>query len=281
MRRLEIEQGTEEWKILRQKKIGASDCPTIMGFGYVSPLTLWRQKVRGEESYVSDAMRRGSELEPAVRDILNSPFGCGMNFQPVVVQSDEHEWMIASLDGYDEVTGEIIEIKCPNQETFNAFRAYGTIPDYWYWQVQHQMSVTGNRKVRIYAYNGSNLAHNDVMRDEAAIKDLITKEKAFYKSILDEIEPEDPLPEWDDPETVMIMEQRIEAEENAKRWKERSEELKELLVERSQGAEFRCLGKKVMLKTREGNIDYKAVPELKGVDLEKYRKPATSYWSIA
>jgi hypothetical protein len=31
---------------------------------------------------------------------------------------------------------------------------------------------------------------------------------------------------------------------------------------------------------QKGRVDYDAIPELKGVDLEKYRKPATNKWLL-
>jgi hypothetical protein len=31
---------------------------------------------------------------------------------------------------------------------------------------------------------------------------------------------------------------------------------------------------------RKGTIDYSAIPEIKHIDLETYRKPSTSYWKI-
>ena len=33
--------------------------------------------------------------------------------------------------------------------------------------------------------------------------------------------------------------------------------------------------------TRQGNVDYAAIPELAGVDLDAYRKAPTTYWKIA
>jgi uncharacterized protein (UPF0335 family) len=43
-----------------------------------------------------------------------------------------------------------------------------------------------------------------------------------------------------------------------------------------------CLGGgiKVMKTIMRGRVDYDAIPEIKGVDLDKYRKSATSTWKI-
>jgi len=32
---------------------------------------------------------------------------------------------------------------------------------------------------------------------------------------------------------------------------------------------------------RKGTVDYTKIPEIQGVDLEKYRKKAVSFWRIA
>ena len=43
-----------------------------------------------------------------------------------------------------------------------------------------------------------------------------------------------------------------------------------------------CHGNGIRLSKveKKGFIDYDAIPELKEVDLEKYRKPSTTYWKI-
>ena len=43
-----------------------------------------------------------------------------------------------------------------------------------------------------------------------------------------------------------------------------------------------CIGGGIRFarQTRKGNVDYSAIKELEGVNLELYRKPATTYYRI-
>jgi len=52
------------------------------------------------------------------------------------------------------------------------------------------------------------------------------------------------------------------------------------LIEMAQGSNCRGGGIKLSKVVSKGTIDYKAIPELAGVDLEKYRKKPTECWKI-
>lgn len=60
-----------------------------------------------------------------------------------------------------------------------------------------------------------------------------------------------------------------------KRSKELSDELVNLC-----GQEFEGFGIKIAQVERKGNIDYAVIPEIRQVDLEKYRKPSSTYTKI-
>ena len=278
MKKINLIQGSAEWKAFRREKIGASDCPAIMGCGYVTPNQLWGQKVLGEEQYVTQSMTRGSELESVVRDLLNREVE--RPFESAVYESEEYPWMIASLDGIDEYGG-LIEIKCPNDEIFKDFQAYGTVPNAWLWQVQHQMCVMNAKSVRIFAYNGVILASNLVERDETAIKELIAKEKDFYKCMCELTPPKEPLPVRDDERALELFGMIEEAKTQIEHWKTRLEELKEGAVELSNGEEYECAGYKVQYIVKPGTVNYKAIPQLKGINLNAYRGKPIEYWAIS
>lgn len=279
MKKINLIQGTEEWKAYRREKIGASDCPAIMGCGYVTAHQLWKQKVTGAEQFVTPSMQRGSDLEAEARAKINE--GMEHKFEPAVYECEEFPFMIASLDGVGDIL-QVIEIKCPSEGIFKEFQAYGTIPDAWFWQVQHQMAVTGSESVRIFAYNGVILASQTVERDETAISDLIAKETAFYKCMCEFTPPKAPLPEKEDPELVSLMDMLGEAKENLRNWETRVSELRSaILLKNQSGEEYQCKGFEVRYIVKPGTINYKAVPELKGVNLEAYRGKPIEYWTIS
>lgn len=278
MKKINLIQGSQEWKAYRQERIGASDCPTIMGCGYVTPTALWRQKVLGEEQFVTSSMTRGSILEAEARILINGDME--HKFVPEVYECEEFPFMIASLDGIDEL-GNLIEIKCPNEELFRQFQAYGSVPDAWFWQVQHQMSVMGADSVRIYAYTGYILASHTVERDNSAIKDLIAKEKAFYKCMCEMVPPKAPLPERESDKLMMLRDMLREANEMKDHWTVRREEIKEALIAEGEGEEYRTGDFEIRKIVKPGTVNYKAVPELKGVNLDAYRGKPIEYWTIS
>ena len=62
---------------------------------------------------------------------------------------------------------------------------------------------------------------------------------------------------------------------------EREEEiLKQRLIDMSGGKSCRGSGVQVSRYIRKGTVDYGAIPELQGLDLEEYRKKPIEAWRI-
>lgn len=279
MKKIHLQQNTPEWKEYRRTRIGASDCPTIMGFGYKTPQALWKEKVLAEESFVTASMQRGKDLEPLVLAMVNEGMQEKERYSPIIAESDAYPWMIASLDGWNDENG-VIEIKCPNADTFAAFQN-GELPPYYFWQVQHQMCVTNTQNAIIFASNGVILSCMTVGRDDAAIEQLIAKEQEFYKCMRDYVPPKGNLPEKTDEGSISLMQKISIAKENVKICKEILDLLQKEAIENGNEEEYQCAGMKVQKVVRPGAIDYKAIPILADVDLEKYRKEPVSYWTIS
>src|SRR5579862_2683624 len=109
-------QGSESWLKFKKGKISASMAPPIMGESpWQTPLELWESIIFDRQKEKTPAMERGTKLEPIAREALIER--TGLQYGPVVVQSIEHPWLIASLDGYyhdpKNDTVYVAEIKCP------------------------------------------------------------------------------------------------------------------------------------------------------------------------
>lgn len=276
---LDIQQNTQEWEILRRNKIGASDAPVIMGVDpYRSPAELWEEKMIGSKIYSNKAMKRGHDLEPIVRSLVCKTHNSW--YAPIVAQSDEHPFMIASLDGYDEVEQRIIEIKCPNDATFLHIENTLEVPIHWQYQMQHQMFVTGLSKCTLIVFNGSYFVEVVVNRDNTFIEAMIEKELAFYQSMMTHTQPEPDLPERTDQEMIDAINEYTKAKEASELAKEYEQICKDSIVYLSNDKPFRCQGKSVRKIIRQGNVDYSKIEFLKGIDLTPYRKASTEYWKI-
>lgn len=184
MKILDLKPNTEEWVQFRRLHIGGSEAAAICGVDpYCKPEKLWKRKFTGEKQYVSPAMQRGTQLEPIARKMLGRLDN--VCYLPLVVQHDEYEWMIASLDGYDESTQKGIEIKCPGDKLFDKIIIDRDIPKHYIYQIQHQMEVTGLHTWSLIVFNGTYFEEFHVDRDEEIIQELIEKESRFYESLLE------------------------------------------------------------------------------------------------
>lgn len=282
MKLIAIEQNTPEWLEMRRTKIGASDCAIIMRESpYKTPIKLWEEKVQGKSSgYHSAAMQRGHDLEPVARALAEKLHNTC--YRPVCVQHPEHEWMIASLDGYDPIHENIIEIKIPNQETF-AKISYGEIPVHYEWQMQHQMAVTGLKKAFLFAYHEGRCTFHTIERDETKIEQLIEAELRFYERMIN----------FDPPEEIAVdTELRTDDEfyEAELAWKEAYLALKEAeeqekicregLIYLAQDKPTRGRVAYVEKCSGRTTVEYKKIPQLEGVDLKPYERKGSPYWKV-
>ena len=185
-------QGSESWKKMRLSKITATDTATILNKSpFSTPKDLWEQKLGIQPpTPVNKAMTRGSELEERARLLLNEL--TGIEFTPIVVLHDDYEWMMASLDGYNEDNNVICEIKSPNEDT-HRLAIEGIIKEYYICQVQKQLLCTGASRCYYFSYRPEyhiKLAIIEVFPDLELHKIIIEKEYEFYVNMCTMQEPE-------------------------------------------------------------------------------------------
>lgn len=280
MKILDIKPNTPEWFEFRKDKIGASDCPIIMGEGYTSPLNLWKEKVGNVERFTSPAMQKGKDEEEGIRVYLRKEFGTVL--QEIVVQSEIYDWMIASIDGYDAERNEITEIKTTSDtKMFKDLANWKPLP-MWVWQMQHQMYVCGLQKCRLVVKCDGLYYIKMIERDPEMVVRLLMEEEKFIECVLSMTPPvaENPLPELTDPSVISLISEYNAVHLTEKNAERRKKEIKEELAQRTANTPFTCIEGKFVLASRKGTIQYKDIPELHGIDLEMYRGPATEYWDI-
>lgn len=188
---IELVQQSPEWLEFRNMHIGASDASVIRLVNqFKTPYQLWKEKLGIiSPDPMNAAMQRGVDLEPVARERFIEETGIDM--VPSVVRSLEREWMIASLDGINEVEQCLLEIKCPGKKTCELARK-GQIPEYYNVQIQHQLSVTGFSLAYYYCFDGDVGYKIIVKREDELIDKLIRDEKEFYDSLVSM----EPLNEW-------------------------------------------------------------------------------------
>lgn len=184
---VDLEQGTLEWLRWRHQGIGASDAPVVMGENpWKSPEELLREK-RGpaKEFRQNAAMARGVLLEPEARK--RYVMSRGVDVQPTCIQSSQHEWLRASLDGLSADGNVVVEIKC-GESVYRSTAICGSVPDYYYGQLQHILAITGLPSLHFWCYlPGRPELFVSVERDERYIERLLKAESRFWQKVIQKV----------------------------------------------------------------------------------------------
>lgn len=189
----------QDWQEYREKQkgIGGSDCAIIFGLNkYKSAFTLWLEKTGQIEpaKVENEYVEWGNILEPVIRDKFKKETGFKVFQNNFVLQHDEHEFMIANIDGevidpaYNGARG-ILEIKTTSERNKNDW--IEGPPHHYMLQVQHYLAVCGYQ----YAYiavliGGNHFKYFKVERDDYVIDKIISAESEFMRMVEENIAPE-------------------------------------------------------------------------------------------
>jgi len=283
MKIIEVEQGSPEWLAWRKTVITATDCPAILGSSpWSTEYKVWQRKLGLiEEQASNDAMERGKRLEPMARAHFVGDQGIDM--VPVVVESTDFDFLGASLDGISRRGDAILEIKCGGAK-LHAMAANQEIPQYYLDQIQHQLLVTGAQRCFYYSYDGKDGICIEVLPDPEFKAKFMPKARQFWKCVAFNEPPElrdsDYKDMSDEPawrSTASEYRKLCEQIDNLEQLKAQCR--KQLLT---LSGDQNCLGDgvKVMKTILRGRVDYDAIPEIKGVDLDRYRKGSTTTWKV-
>ncbi|MEN6512252.1 MAG: lambda-exonuclease family protein [Chloroherpetonaceae bacterium] len=276
---IDIQQGSEEWLNLRKTKITATDSCVIMGTSHwKTRIQLYHEKKDPNyRSITNERMQRGIELEPVARDLFCYKYKTKM--EPKVIVKD---WAMASLDGIN-AWNEILEIKCPGEKDHNLALS-GKIPEHYYPQLQHQMYVCEAEKAYYFSFDGFDGVTIEVKRDDKYIEKMIEEEKKFYDCLLNNIPPElsenDYIEREDDIWKIQV-EKWMSVNSKIKELELVEEQLRKELIELSLDSNTKGAGISLCKINRKGAVDYSKIPELKNIDLEKYRKSSSVSWRIS
>jgi predicted phage-related endonuclease len=191
--------------------------------------------------------------------------------------------MRASLDGFSFDGSIVLEIKCPLSGRDQAAVQKERIPAHYYAQIQHQLEVSRAQEAHYWSFDGTSGILVRAQPDREYITRLIDAEAAFWQRVLDNrwSEPtEDELdldadPAWRSA-ALQYREARIRLDRAALEEQQARKQLEQMATaRRTYGS-----GIEVLRSFRKGAVDYSNVPELRGVDLEPYRKAAVEVVKI-
>jgi putative phage-type endonuclease len=228
---------------------------------------------RLQEDPAGPAARRGRELEWSARRAYERQTGILM--EPLCLVHQEFEWMRASLDGLRFDGSTLLEIKCPLSLRDRTSAEEGRIPTQYHAQLQHQLEVAGAERAHYWSFHGTDGILVEIRPDRDYAKRLIEAEAAFWQLVQENRWPEPANAELDlsaDPDwrqaALRYREVRLRLESAAFE----EHRLRTTLAGLATARRTYGCGVEVLKSSRKGAVDYSAVPELRGVNLEPYRK---------
>ena len=270
---VQLPQGSAEWLAYRLTKRNASESAAVLGLSpWTTPYQLWLYKTGRAEPKVTQAMQRGTELEPLARATYEEQTGLIM--QPLVLELGDYS---ASLDGMTLEGDLLLEIKCPlrgmRSELWQGVLD-GQVPEHYQVQIQHQLMVSGATSAHLWVYDGQQGILLEIQRDEALMARIHQGWEAFQVHL-----DQDTPPALTDEDTV----QRTDADwqraaqayaqvkREADKLTQKLEEARLALVALAQHPKESGAGVTVTRYWKQGNVDYKRIPGLQGLDLSPWR----------
>jgi putative phage-type endonuclease len=266
-------QGSADWLEYRRSMRNASETAAVLGISpWVTPYQLWLLKTGRREQIVNAAMLNGTALEPEARSAYELETGHVM--QPLVMQEGDYS---ASLDGITLQGDLIVEIKVPmrgaSSSLWQAVDA-GEVPGHYGAQLQHQLMVTGATLAHLWVFDGARGLLQTIERDESAMATIRSAWDGFCRFLATD-SPPPLLPAdtvlRDDAAWADAAHAYAKAKQTTLVADEALERTREALVALAGHPREEGAGVAVTRFWKAGNVDYKAVPALRGVDLEVYR----------
>lgn len=275
--KIDLEQGTDEWLRYRKDKITATDAPVIMGESpWKSKAQLYIEKTSLETPPLvrTARMQRGLDLEPVARQLFMIQHH--IEVEPCVIVKD---YRMASLDGLDRSGKIALEVKCVNERDHERAKQ-GYIPHHYIAQLQHQIYVGDLNRVCYYSFDGFEGVLVNVYPDYEYIEKMLSEEKEFYMAVVSRQPPPAEYEFRNDEMWRSVAWDYLDISKQIEDMEKQKETLKKRLIYLTEGKPTEGAGVKIKQVERKGAVDYGKIPELRGVDLEQYRKESTKFWAV-
>lgn len=270
---IQLTQGSQEWLDYRRTMRNASETAAVLGVSpWCTPYQLWLLKTGRSVTKANAAMQRGTDLEPAARLAYEAETGNIM--QPLVLQDGLYS---ASLDGMTLDGDLIVEIKCPYKGQASTLWndvVVGHVPDHYAAQVQHQLMVSGARLAHLYVFDGT----QGLLRPIEPIDHAVQRIRDGWDQFQVYLDTDTPPPLTDadvvqrnDADWMDAAGAFNAAKQAADLADEAVTKARDALVALAQHPKEQGAGVSVTRFWKAGAVNYKAVPELKDINLEKYR----------
>ena len=280
-----IEQRTEAWHKQRLGMMTGSRVGAILGLcPFNKPDDVMRSMVRAHHGAPSEftgnvATKWGEFNEQNA--LFDLSLECDIYFRECgfFVRPDAR-WLGASPDGISD--DYILEIKCPfsKREGGEFVSIFNQL--HYYAQVQFEMYCAGKSKAVFFQWSPFNSRIEVVDWESDFIEEALPEVPRFHGVYLEELKNREHLEPKRKPvdyDTGPYLAAKMELERATLAFESEKEKLLE--VAKASGSQMVDFGMvSASLVNRKGAVDYKKIPQLKGVDLERYRKKPSSHWAI-
>lgn len=268
------DQRSEAWYKFRSTHIGASEIGAIMGKSpYRTRYQIWREKVLGEKQEDNFVMRMGREAEPKIKELYELRTGHVLTS----LVSEWKEWPVlsASLDGL--IPGDrVVEFKRHGKKGHT-----GPIPEHDMLQMQQQMLIAEVDTADYVNFDGQEISIREVKADKELQELILAAAKEFWQLVESNTPPPADVIEVENEEMLAKIERIQYLAESIKALEADKKELTKQVEKWLPHQKIAISKYQVTLVERSSNINYKAIPELQGVDLDKYRGAPNFYIKIS
>lgn len=282
-------QRSKAWFEKRKGRVTGSNVGAILGLNrYKTADDVLREMVRawngaerefkGNQATEWGTFNEDGAIAEYQMETGNKVEECGFFVHP------EHEWLGASPDGLIVDDG-VFEVKAPYSKRDNADFKPLEEQEHYAAQVQIEMFCTGRTWAHFYQWSPIGTKLERVEIDPLFLEWAIPELRRFYDRFLSEIDnPEHLEPKRKQINSAMaekLVQEYEELTEAAERANARKKEILETLILLAKERDAEICGKKLTKVERKGAVNYSKIPELEGVDIERYRKAGTSYWRLS
>ena len=268
MKKINLEQGTQNWLDYRRNGVGASDIANIAEVkgAFKSRRDTLLEKLGIEKpltEFQKQMFAAGHEWEKVIRD---SQYLRMYNFAPAVVEFDGNPAFFASLDGLDEQQEIILEVKSvTTRERFEQYKE--ETPAHYFAQVQWQMLCTGYKKVLLaYVYQGE--VDFTLIQEDPGIQSELTFQATKFLTELNEIRsgnrpmPVQNLDSADMSRLEFLKHSREELKISIEMIEQEIDQIAKRVLEQSGADKVENDILSVSWQERKGSIAYAKIPEI-------------------
>lgn len=281
--RVPLVQGTDPWHDWRSGGLGGSDAGSVMNCSpYTTKhnLALYKTGKKVPPEFPEFLAKKGHAKEIIGREFAETMMG--VTFDAECYQSDDFDFIRASLDGINPEETITFESKFVGAKAFDAQKKTVEIPDHHYWQiVQGFIAVKKAKHCYYVVVNDSDECHGVMVeRIESDCRTLETALCEFWAEIKSGNEIVDDSPEFidlcADNEFNAAMSDYISACEAIKKIEIERDASKSIILKLSKNRSSKCEAGKIKFYEVAGSIDYPKLLSVYKIDAEAYRKKTTT-----